>query len=226
MFNKTSSTTIAAPYRAGNLTRAWLASADDSQSADKLDKLAIELDTTLRHRLPSGTFRGILAGREDEVRQDAAILLVEGFLLGNRRLMRATRAGNVSEAANQLSRSISGAISISIRRLRRQAARYFARFQPISDHDHGTCCHPSDRQYWSLPLAVQRALALQALHVAVTGRLITRQQASLAEAIATGTSQATAAREYGISRSAISQRLQPVRRYLGEVLTNLEFPLV
>jgi len=55
MFNKTSSTTIAAPNRAGNLTRAWMASVDDSKSADKLDKFATELDAVLRQRMPSAT---------------------------------------------------------------------------------------------------------------------------------------------------------------------------
>lgn len=226
MINSTSSSTIAVPSRAGNLTRAWLACADDSQSADKLDKFATELDGVLRQRIPSGTFRGFLRGREDEIRQDAAILLIEGYLLGNRRLMRATRAGNVSEVANQLSRSVSAAISVSIRRLRRQAARHVARFQPLQEHNGGTCCHPSSLGYWSLPLPVQRSLALQALHLAVTGSLITRQQASVAENIVAGKSPTAIAREYGVSRSAIAQRLQPVRRYLSDVVANLEFPLV
>lgn len=218
---------MAAPNGAGNLTRTWLAYAAGPKSFEKLDKFAVELDHALHWCLPSSILRGPLRGRENEIRQDAAILLVGTFLVGNKRLMNATRKGIVREVENQLARSISGAVRYSLRRLRRQAARDAVLFRRLYHQDAGSCSHPSAQKFWGLPLAVQHELALQALHVAVTGKLLSRKQADVAASIvADNISPSDLARQRGISRQAVHQSLQPVRKYLWTVIETLEFPLV
>ncbi len=218
---------MAASNGAENLTRTWLAYATALKSFAQLDEFAVELDRVLHHRLPSEIFRGLLRGREDEIRQDAAILLVERFLIGNKRLMQATRKGIFREVENQLSRSISSAVQVSLRRLRRQVAREAILFRRIRNKDAGIYYHPSERKFWGLPLAVQQELALQALHLAVTGQLLSRSQADIAVSMVAGSiSQSGLARKLRISRQAVHQRLQPVRKYLWDVMETLEFPLL
>ena len=41
------------------------------------------IDEIARRKLPDGVIGGIIAGRESEIRQNAASMLKQGFLLGN-----------------------------------------------------------------------------------------------------------------------------------------------
>ena len=47
------------------------------------DDLGNLIDEIARRKLPDGVIGGIIAGRENEIRQNAASMLKHGFLLGN-----------------------------------------------------------------------------------------------------------------------------------------------
>jgi len=76
-----------------------------------------------------------------------------------------------------------------------------------------------------LPYPVLLELALIALQRAVEQKRLSKTSAALAaKMFDEGITQAEMARRMGTSRSAIHQRLEPVRRHLQTALHNQEFP--
>ncbi|CAN5781458.1 hypothetical protein BH09VER1_BH09VER1_17810 [soil metagenome] len=208
------------------LVRAWLAFAATPQSKHCLNQIGRELDRAIRESLPAGTFRDVLRGREQEFWQDANILLLQRFLVGNPRLTKATREVDTNEIANQLYRSISASLKISIARRRRIGRMEERRFREITDADIGLCYHPACRQFWALPSAVQFEITRIALQHAVASNLLSSASVKVARLmLAKNFNQSKAAREIGISRQAINQRLKPVGRFLNAYITHLEFPM-
>lgn len=219
-------TLMAVPLGTENLTAAWMKFAA-AESLENLDRLGIELDRALRSRLPGGSCSWPIQGREDELRQDAAILLVQKFLLGNRRLMLATRKRQIGEVERELAHSLFHAVRIARKRLIHHAHAEAARVRSLALQDEGHCPHPTDRKFWSLPLALQRELALQALNIAVTGHLVPKPSAKLARDLITGSAtQSELARKAGITRPAVHRRLEPVRQHLWDIIETLELSFV
>jgi DNA-directed RNA polymerase specialized sigma24 family protein len=149
-------------------------------------------------------------------------------LAGNARLMDVicTKGCDI-DVSDQIGRSISAALSITRRRMRRAAAKESARWQVLSEAEAKSKYdgHTSHRSFWSLPYAAQRELALLMLRNAASQARISQKSAALASAmIEEELTQAEMARRLNISRAAVHQRLAPVRQVLRAVAQEQELP--
>jgi len=200
-----------------DLPEGWIRFTEYPECQQRLNALAVNLDKLLRARLPEDTLKGLLKGREREIQQDAHLLLLSRFLSGNRKLLQATRTGTHSEILNQVQRSISAAVNINMRRLRRMLSQESNRWVPLPEDagSFGRYDHVSNRGYWELPYPIQRELALLMIRRALQQARITRGSAMLATTmIEQNLTQAEMARQLRVSRSAVNQRLASVRECL------------
>ncbi|MEI7910657.1 MAG: hypothetical protein WCK77_13555 [Verrucomicrobiota bacterium] len=86
------------------------------------DDLRNLIDEIARRRLPDRVLGGILAGKEDGIRHDAAIMLLQGFLLGNPDFVKA--AGRDRSATTfHLERGVSITLKYCMARLMRREAK-------------------------------------------------------------------------------------------------------
>jgi len=113
------------------LITAWIEhrEAPNQSSLDALTNLLNEQITTL---VPLDRFGGtILQGHESAVRQDALIVLIGGFLVGNQRLVQVTSTLDHDLIADQLMRSINAAVRFVRLRVRRKIVAEQRRMLPF-----------------------------------------------------------------------------------------------
>jgi hypothetical protein len=191
------------------------------------EKFARLLDERLKQMLPEGRLREILQGQESEIRQRAALMLLDWFLRGNRELQLATEIKDLGEVANQIQRSINAAIRISTMKIRRSLIRDLNRFVEYNEKEHTTSCiHPALRvNVWELPFEAQQSLLLLLLEGAETTRAVSPSQTSMVRRmIDLSMSQADMAKDLGISRPALNQRISHVGSVVRSSLEKTEFP--
>lgn len=194
------------------------------------EELAIHLDRLLQERLPDGCCVPPLQGHEADLRQKANLLLIGRYLAGNTKLLEATAAGDLAEVANQIRRSVGGAISAEHNSLQKKLYHDLSHIKEDADPDTvlaARTIHPANRRtLWELPFEQQQILVFAALEKAVTQHLVTNRSAGLArEMVEDGKSQSDLARSRGISRQSVHEALGPVREILAQLIENEEFPL-
>ncbi len=213
-----------------DLAGAWLAYCSDPDSSQARECLAVRLDESLRSRLPLGGCTGILAGHEEDIRQEAYLLLVGRFLAGNAGLMTATAAGDVAKIDNQIRKSANGSIRAVLRTMLRSLARHHEVHEYGVDVDacpQADCIHPAVRtSLWELPFELQCKLVFAALRKAVVDKKLPARAADLAiKMVDGGISQSAVAAALGVTRQSIHQSIALVRRLISALVEAEEFPI-
>lgn len=224
------------------LVSAWQAHAAEPDDGKNLNRLGNALDATMRSLRPAPSM-GPLCDHMEDLRQDAHVMLLHGggvfsrrqrkhpvgYLAGNTELRSATTRGDEIEIRRQLIRSILAVLGHCGRRLRRKLARERTQSVPlekVSPEHLGTIAHSSDRVPSDLPSDIQRELVRSLLEEASKeNRLAAGTLKLAARILADGERSADVARELNVSRQALHQRLQPVRRWLTRRSHNMEMPL-
>lgn len=215
----------AVPKGTENLVEAWLAFAAAPLLNENLNTLAECIEADVRRRIPEASPEGCLGIRED-ILQNTCLRLLSGHLAGNANLLVATKSGDESAIHRQLRVSISTALNYERREAMRRVNRYSSRQRELTEHNAGMCHHPAGRSFWELPYELQRELALAALRLAVSHRLITHSNASIASRMIEGNlSEAEVSREMGVSRQAVNQQMKRIRTRLPKLIATQEFPL-
>jgi len=192
----------------------------------ELDVLAKQIDEISRRRLPAGVMGGILAGKEAEIRQDTAIKLLKGFLLGNADFLDAARRKDPDAAAYHLERVISIAMRICKSQLKRKLAKDQSRHGKLNEQTRDSCGHPTDRNCWELPVATQVEMVEAGLRRGVSTGHISQSNASVMRMVIEGQmSVAKIAERMGVTRGAVNQRLGRVRKVLPELMATVEVPM-
>jgi hypothetical protein len=209
-----------------DLAKAWM-SFCTSPEADP-NELARQLDTLLKNRLSDGRCQEPIAGREDEIRQEACLLLINRYLAGNPALFDATKALDEDEISEQIARSAQASLT-SVKRTIKKAALKLAK---VHDEDAdidavGGSNHPANRKnFWALPYELQRAMVFSILRRAATENLLTQRTLSIAvNMLESERGQSPAAKAHGISRQSVHQHLSRVREVLNREIAKTEFPL-
>ncbi len=215
----------AAPKGSDHMVEAWLAFAAAPLLKENLNNLAELLEAEVRRRIPHNSQEDLL-GIRDEIIQKTCLRLLGGHLSGNPKLLLATRSGSVAVISYQLRVCISTALKYERKEAIRRAVRHNARQTELTEDNGGVSLHPAGRSFWELPYEVQRELALAALRLAVTQRLLTASNAAMAIRMIEGNlTEAEVSREMGISRQAVNQRMEKVRKHLPKMIDTQEFPL-
>lgn len=212
-----------------DIASAWQQFCNEPENGRVREQLAIEIDAILKMRLPIGRLSGLLQRREEDIRQQAYMLLVGKYLCGNRKLLAATVLGNRPEIRSQIERSISGSIRTISRNMKHAQKRhleYHVYCEVLNDEPQATSIHPAGRMsLWELPFADQRALVFDALAQAVSKKLIRARNARIAmEMVDAKLNQRQIAKSLGISPQAIHRILAPVRKHLPKIIESQEFP--
>lgn len=227
-----------------DLVPAWLSFVARPGCSKALDRFGRAIDTSLRACRPSDSF-GSLRDRSNEIWQDARILLLHGgtfhgrrrgtqpcwggYLAGNLMLSEATIRGDVAEIGRQLIRSQLAALNHCYKRMRRLVVIRVALHRSLDEvleHNLGSSVHPSAKKLETLPSPVLKEFVLALLTRAVTrGDLSKKTMAIAIRILVDGICQSDIAREHGVSRQAIHQRLNNVRRCLERQIPCLEVPL-
>lgn len=161
--------------------------------------------------------KGLMAGMESEVCQEACTMLFGSFLLGNKRLRKAADSESLSEIETHLRWSVKRCLSIAISRLARKRAREADRVAEGLDLDFfESPPHLRLRTYADLSCEERCAMALAALQLALQLRLLSSKNARVTRLILEeGMSARDAAKMMGVTPRAINQQLGRVAAQLS-----------
>ena len=210
------------------LAQAWLAYTTEPDCKKKAQEFELELNKTLKCWVPDGTQTGVLTGLESEIRQRAAILLIDRFLAGNAGLTSSTPSGSVPESRKYLAQAINGAVKYSRQDILRYESGVAAKHEFREDiNSLAFVPHPTQRRnVWELPLDLQLQLVLAGLRMAIREKEIPLKTVEMIRRmIKNGSSASDIARQLKISPQAVHQRLRKIGEYLWNHIEKTEFPL-
>lgn len=208
---------------------AWLAHLEKPRCKKALDKFGDEVDKAVRAAFPCAPDR-VLEGRENEVRQDAALIVIMRYLPGSKKLAEAITAHDVPAAIDAVGAAVGAALFRVTKELRR---RILAERKRYVDYDPENPEHappggdPSQlRHVGHLSYEQQRALALTLLKLGVSEGKLDRQSANIARTmIESESNQSDTARALGCSARKVCGRLKKVRNYMHQRVDDIEFPM-
>ena len=190
----------------------------------KLDRLAEEIDTLVRGALKDGVLGGILCGHEDEIRQDAILLVLDWLM---RESAECHVTGNKrAKGPWNLSRLVAKALRFCKLRARRHLTTETIRYESLNEFNGGSSVHHTDLEPWEWSTAIRRQMALSALRNAVRSGRLSASNACVARQILSGRmSVEDVATRLKVTGNAIYQRLNRIRRILPDVIAEIEVPL-
>jgi len=185
---------------------------------------ANQIDAVCRRRLGDNVImKGVLAGRESEIRQEALLMLMSGFLAGNPRFSAAIKANNAVAIAFEIERSTAIALSKCKKRLASYLTHVCSVHVQISERNGGSCNHPYDRHIHEWMPDTRIKMVLSGLKTAVKAKQLSEGNAKLVTMIIKdGRSITEVAAQFRVSSNAIYQRLRRVRKVLPELLSRLD----
>lgn len=191
---------------------------------DDFEKIAKRLDEIARRHLPDHVIQaGLLCGCESEIRQEALILALGGFLEGNHEFRLARESNDDAAICNAMERCVAIALRFAKKRIASRLTRESRYTTDIFDEScrichHPTLCKPSD---WHPD--VKSEIVIQAALKAVDSGALSVANASIVFMICEhGMGVAEVAEVIKITRSAIYQQLKTVKRVLPEFLDLIE----
>jgi hypothetical protein len=198
-----------------------------TRSDERLKRLAgpaDELDAICRERLPDGVIRsGCLAGHEAEIRQEALIMSLSGFLDGRPGYTNAKKQKNHDVMQIEMIRCISSALGICKRRLERKLSVSNARSVPLNEQDGDTHQIPVSLDICDWSLSARVSVVLRATDDAVREKKISVMNAEILTMIVSdGLCVTKISDKLGISSNAVYQQLTRVKRELPEFISRRE----
>jgi len=188
------------------------------------EHLAAEIDMICRRILPDNTIQfGALAGSEPEIRQNALIMALGGFLAGNPEYARARKSNDSNAIRPAVERTVAIALRLCKLRLSQDLAQHSSRHTQLSEHNGGECRHPSYLEPAEWPREVQHAVIRQGLARAVThGKISSSNAWVAAQRIVEGLTVLEISTILDVTPGAVYQQLDRVRTVLPEVLYGVE----
>lgn len=175
------------------------------KNKSKFDHFGDQLNCRLKQCLPQGSRNGCLRNREEDLRQDAAVLLFTSFLRGNIKLARAVGSGCIGEVDKEINRSILAAIK-------------YACLNSIKRNDLEIRHLPSVVEKfaeWSSAQTQHATLAKRLADAGWKDHFVSRREFEIVSAIIAGTPRKEIAQMHGISASGISRLLERIAKALS-----------
>lgn len=188
------------------LANSWLV-ATQTQEWENFETFASLLYQQCSREVPPGRFDGFMAGAENEVRQEACLMLLGKFLASNPNLIEEKEPEKIQ---THLVKSVMICIRFAKRRIARK--RIYPREIPLKEEIlRDTVKHPRIRTYSDLSFDEKRALALSTLELAVLEKCLSHKNANVAKlSLEEGLDPQEIARRLGVSPNAIYQQLTRV----------------
>lgn len=194
--------------------------------SDGYGPIADEIEALCKRKLRDGVLRENLAGLEAEIRQDAMIMLLRGFLDGNRRFVAAAAKNDPDAIEINLPRVVALAIRYNIIRMAHCVTVASSRSTQFRECDGGACQHPAEMREEELPYEIRLRMAIMGLKLAEEMCSISPENAKITATILTGELTVDElAKKRGVNRSAIYQRLKGVCSVLPPIMEMIEVPM-
>lgn len=183
-----------------------------------------EIDAICRRKLPDGVIRrGILAGRESEIRQETLIMVLSGYLEGHHGYQSAKHIGDTENMRNEMGRCVAIALQICKRRMESMLTKRSAKNVPITEMLGGVSMHPSDWTTSDWPASARVRVVLRAADEAVRARKLSPMNAWILNmAIREGMKVQEISARINVTDNAVYQQLRRVRKVLPEIIENFE----
>lgn len=198
-----------------------------NHQAQQLETIAKTMDEICRKRLPDGVIEcGILKGREPEIRQEALIMSVGGFLQQNAGYIDALQKNDEETVRASMEKCMAIALSIAKRRMASRLTRELARTTQLTEENGGTCQHPAQGQPSDWPIDLKATVIMRSVFKAVhQGKLSVPNALIMHMICERGMGVHDVAIVAGITKSAIYQQIWRVKRVLPEVMKEVEIHL-
>ena len=195
--------------------------------AQQLETIAKTMDEIARKRLPDGVIEcGVLKGREAEIRQEALIMSVGGFLQENAGYIDALKIHDDDAIQTSMEKCLAIALSIAKRRIASRLTHELARTTQLTEENGGTYQHPAQREPSDLPIDVKAVVVMRSVFKAVHQGKLSIPNALIMHMICErGMGVHDVAIVAGITKSAIYQQIWRIKRVLPEVMEEVEIHL-
>jgi len=195
-----------------------------TRSDERLRRLAgpaDELDAICREKLPDGIIRnGCLVGHEAEIRQDALIMSLSGFLEARPVYQEAQVVNDQDVMHVEMIKCASYALRTCKKRLERKLSISNARSVPLNDQDGETQQIASSLDTCDWPISARVSVVLRAADDAVReGKISVMNAGILTMAVSDGLDAKEISDKLGISTNAVYQQLKRVKRELPEFIS-------
>ena len=197
-----------------------IASKSDSDSKNKLDRVAEELSNIAKRRLPDGVLQGLLRGLEGDIRQDAILLSLSWYMRQN------NGAPDQSVHPWLAPRAISAALRIQKQAYSTNRKRELEALQSVFESELDMDNHPIFASMSNWPSPAMKRVVIEAIRIAVSNEKISLLNASVAlEVLVNYTPVSELAKNLGVHRSSIYQHLNRVRKVIPKIIDAIEVPL-
>lgn len=198
-----------------------------NHQAQQLETIAKTMDAICRKRLPDGVIEcGILKGSESEIRQEALIMSVGGFLEKNAGYIDAIQMNDEVIVRASMEKCMAIALSIAKRRMASRLTRDLARTTQLTEENGGTYQHPTQKKPSDLPIDVKAVVIMNSVFKAVhQGRLSVPNALIMHMICERGMGVHDVAIVAGITKSAVYQQIWRIKRVLPEVMEEVEIHL-
>lgn len=198
-----------------------------NHKSNELEIIAKRMDEISRRRLPDGVIRcGVLKGLEPEIRQEALIMSVGGFLQQNTDYIDARHKRDDTAIQSSMEKCMAITLAIVKIRIASRLTHELKRSYQLTEDNGGTWQHPSQTQPCDWSLDVKTIVIMRSVAKAVHQGKLSISNASIVSMICErGMPAEEVALAAGISRSAVYQQIWRARRVLPEVMEQVEIHL-
>ncbi len=189
-----------------------------------LETIAADLDAIARKHLPDGIIQnGILAGSEAEIRQEALILAVGGFLEQNHGFRDARANQDQVAIRNAKERCMAIALGIAKKRVAGRLNHIQTHECQLAQTNFGSIDHPSQCHPNNWPPDLKSRLIMRAVGKAVDCGQLSLGNASIVYLVCErGMAVQQVASVAKITRSAVYQQIDRARRVLPKIMETIE----
>jgi len=191
---------------------------------ENFDTTAKKMDKIIQRRLPDGIITdGILRGAEPEIRQDALIMSLGGFLQKSIDYQNSYRKRDKQAQHSSMEKCAAITLRICKMRMKSLLANSKVKKVEFDDTTLGECCHPFQISPTEWPADLKATVIMRAAGKAVLEGKLSIANASIVSMVSV---QCLKVQEIAdlrkISRSAAYQQIQRVRRVLPKIIEEID----
>jgi DNA-binding XRE family transcriptional regulator len=203
------------------LAQMWLALQGADSHWEAWEQFIAMLNDYMKSWRPDPERIGVSQAEIDDVRQEAAILLEQGYLRGNRSLAQATTSGDLESISRGIIHSIQATLMLARKRVQAKEMRHKKIEERLTHHLETV--PPDERNHPSL-FDERRAIALAAIKLALEHGRVTPHDAEIVRTrITESLTLAEMAERNGVSRQAVHQREARSIKVLRRVVREMEW---
>lgn len=191
---------------------------------EELETITKKMDEMIRRRLPDGVIgASVLKGMESEIRQEALIMSVGGFLQENEGYKAARKRKDPVAIEHAMERCAALTLQFCKIRIASRITKLRSRETCMADWKVGSCQHPSQLEPSEWPSEVKTRMIMDAVGKAVRSGKLSKANAAITSMICIhGMKVHEVALAWNVSDSAAYQQIQRIRQVIPEIIEQID----